>query len=284
MTDQPKDTRLWCLHHIGADEVHPAPDFSTAQTWADWANKQFSEHADISRFVVAVWPHSAERHAAWLIKALDEWTLPEQPVDAKREALIAGLMERIHWQIDCEVKREDVAGMIDSLDEYGMAFVSIPRWTCASDAQRAVDAYYKGDADPRLIEAVRCVLEQRFSTYRARNGREVGIQGDDGEKVWLVHSETMWELESAYGAMEQKRRAPAEEAVPHRWKGVIPLIEQITVEEGANVTFVCANPDFNGLPNEAVTVFQGEDWQEVTYRADTLADCLRAALENKATP
>ena len=74
------------------------------------------------------------------------------------------------------------------------------------------------------------------------------------------------------------------EAVPHRWKGVIPLIEQITVEEGASVTFVCANPDFNGLPNEAVTVFQGEDWQEVTYRDDTLADCLRAALENKATP
>lgn len=79
MTDQPKDTRLWCLHHIGADEVYPAPDFATAQKWADWANKRFSEHADISRFVVAVWPHNADRHAAWLIKALDERTLPEDP-------------------------------------------------------------------------------------------------------------------------------------------------------------------------------------------------------------
>lgn len=64
-----------------------------------------------------------------------------------------------------------------------------------------------------------------------------------------------------------------------RWDGVIPLIEQILAEEGASVTFVCSNPDFNGLPNEAVTVLQGEDWQEVTYRADTLADCLRAALQ-----
>jgi hypothetical protein len=210
MTDQPKDTRLWCLHHIGADEVHPAPDFATAQRWADWANKRFAERADISRFVVALWPHTAAQHASSLAKTVYEWTLPEQSADAKREALIIGLLERIHWQIDCEVKREDVAGMIDSLDEYGMAFVSIPRWTCASDAQRAVDAYHKGDADPRLIEACRCVIEQRASTYRARNGREVGIQGDDGEKVWLVHSEPMFELESAYGAMEQKRRVPAE--------------------------------------------------------------------------
>jgi len=75
--------------------------------------------------------------------------------------------------------------------------------------------------------------------------------------------------------------APASDAgevVPSRWAGVIPLVEQITAEEGASVTFVCGNPDFNGLPNEAVTVFRGEDWQEETYRADTLAECLRAAL------
>lgn len=66
-----------------------------------------------------------------------------------------------------------------------------------------------------------------------------------------------------------------------RWTGVIELIEQITAEEGASVTFVGSNPDFNGMPNEAVTVIQGEDWQDVTYRADTLADCLRAALAHK---
>lgn len=66
-----------------------------------------------------------------------------------------------------------------------------------------------------------------------------------------------------------------------RWAGVIELVEQITAEEGASVTFVCANPDFNGLPNEAVTVMQGEDWQEVTYRGDTLAACLQQAIEQK---
>jgi hypothetical protein len=71
------DSRLWCLHHIGADDVHPAPDFATAQKWANWANECFAEHADISRFVVAVWPWSAEAHAGWLERSIAEWTSPE---------------------------------------------------------------------------------------------------------------------------------------------------------------------------------------------------------------
>lgn len=63
-----------------------------------------------------------------------------------------------------------------------------------------------------------------------------------------------------------------------RWHGVIPLVEQILADEGAAVTFTGPNPDFNGLPNEAVGVTQAPSWFEKTYRADTLADCLRAAI------
>lgn len=70
------DTRLWYLHHIGADEVHPAPDFETAWMWAEWANKRFADHVDICRFTVAIWPWSAERHAEGLAKSIEEWTLP----------------------------------------------------------------------------------------------------------------------------------------------------------------------------------------------------------------
>lgn len=87
------DTRLWCLHHIGPDDVHPAPDFATAQKWADWANLRFAEHSDLSRFVVAIWPWSAERHAEGLAKSIEEWTLPAVGFDkewcismAKQEA------------------------------------------------------------------------------------------------------------------------------------------------------------------------------------------------------
>ncbi|MGE4322437.1 MAG: hypothetical protein AB7E60_05350 [Sphingobium sp.] len=52
-------------------------------------------------------------------------------------------------------------------------------------------------ANNALREAAQAVLDHRFSTYRARNGREVGIQGDDGEKVWLVHSDQMFDLGQA---------------------------------------------------------------------------------------
>lgn len=75
------DTKLWCLHHIGADEVHPAPDFETAWKWAEWANKRFADAADICRFTVAIWPWSPEGHADGLAKSVEDWTVPEAPFD-----------------------------------------------------------------------------------------------------------------------------------------------------------------------------------------------------------
>lgn len=66
-----------------------------------------------------------------------------------------------------------------------------------------------------------------------------------------------------------------------RWAGVSELVEAITKDEGATVTFTGPNPDFNGLPNEAVTVQQGPGWSEEIYRGDSLADCLRRALAHR---
>lgn len=82
MTDQPKDTRLWCLHHIGPDDMHPAPDFATAQKWADYSNRTFAKYADVSRFVVALWPWRPAAHAEGLQQSVKDWALPEQPADA----------------------------------------------------------------------------------------------------------------------------------------------------------------------------------------------------------
>lgn len=75
------DPRLWCLHAIGPDDVYPAPDFDTAQKWADWGNKRFAGDGNILRFVVAVWPWSADSHADGLTKSKADWALPtpEQP-------------------------------------------------------------------------------------------------------------------------------------------------------------------------------------------------------------
>lgn len=53
------------------------------------------------------------------------------------------------------------------------------------------------DSVDAVREAAQGVIDNKFSTYKARNGREVGIQGDDGEKVWLVHSDYIHALEAA---------------------------------------------------------------------------------------
>ena len=71
----------------------------------------------------------------------------------------------------------------------------------------AVKQYLDGPGTPTeshqsLQRAIRDVLERRSSTYRAKNGREVGIQGEDGEKVWLVHSDEMSALEMAFANAE----------------------------------------------------------------------------------
>lgn len=56
-------------------------------------------------------------------------------------------------------------------------------------------------------------------------------------------------------------------------------IDALTDGEGDTVTFGCKNPDFNGLPNECVTVNASwTDWQDRDFRADTRQECLALAL------
>lgn len=50
----------------------------------------------------------------------------------------------------------------------------------------------------RELEAViRDTINDKRSTFRARNGREVGIQDDSGEKCWIVGHESIWAMERA---------------------------------------------------------------------------------------
>lgn len=74
---------------------------------------------------------------------------------------------------------------------------------------------------------------------------------------------------------------PGKEALD-RWSGVIPLIEQITAEEGVLITFTRSNPEWSSMPPEIVTISRRNSatgWSYKTYRADTLAECLRMAIE-----
>lgn len=56
-------------------------------------------------------------------------------------------------------------------------------------------------------EAGSAVIDRKASTYKARNGREVGIQGDDGEMCWIVHSDEITQLEAATTQMEAAIRS-----------------------------------------------------------------------------
>lgn len=50
-----------------------------------------------------------------------------------------------------------------------------------------------------VVAAARAVIGARFSTYKARNGREVGIEDSSGEMCWIVPFDPMHELEAALG-------------------------------------------------------------------------------------
>ncbi|MBO9380305.1 hypothetical protein GG804_26420 [Sphingomonas histidinilytica] len=84
---------------------------------------------------------------------------------------------------------------------YQMIF-EFPNVEALSAANREWHAYRRATPTPvtdetALGEAVRELLARMSSTYKARNGREVGIEGDDGEKCWIVHSDQIAALEVA---------------------------------------------------------------------------------------
>ncbi len=49
----------------------------------------------------------------------------------------------------------------------------------------------------KLGLAAKALIASRSSTYKARNGREVGIEDESGEKMWIVPFNEMDELEAA---------------------------------------------------------------------------------------
>lgn len=102
-------------------------------------------------------------------------------------------------------------------------------------------------------------------TNAARQGWKAGLRHAADRCATLSSPPTV--IEGGSGEWTRKR-----------WDGVPALVEQITSEEGASVTFTGPNPDFNGMPNECIEVVRGPSWESETFRADTLADCLKAAL------
>lgn len=57
------------------------------------------------------------------------------------------------------------------------------------------------------------------------------------------------------------------------------IAEQLREPEGAEVTLLCDNPDFNGQPNNVIEICDSwTGWTPRRITGDTMLDCLRAAL------
>lgn len=73
--------------------------------------------------------------------------------------------------------------------------------------ERVIDAKIRAETAERKLKAAReaaqGLVAAKFSTYRARNGREIGIEDDSGEKVWLVPSDQMHALEVALALIDK---------------------------------------------------------------------------------
>ena len=77
-----------------------------------------------------------------------------------------------------------------------------PDWrTMSEDAaiehDRSKDAVPYAGRAAVLEEAARNLIANRFDTYKARNGKLCSIEGDDGEKCWIVSFDDMADLEAA---------------------------------------------------------------------------------------
>jgi hypothetical protein len=77
-----------------------------------------------------------------------------------------------------------------------------------------------------LREAAKRVIAEKFSTFKARNGRDVGIEDDSGEKCWIIGHEAIGQLEYILGVdltpeeIAAQAKADASEAFDAAWNAI----------------------------------------------------------------
>lgn len=63
-----------------------------------------------------------------------------------------------------------------------------------------------------------------------------------------------------------------------RLQAIIDPLNRLREDEGNTVTFLCPNPDFNGLPDEAIEIIADwTNWVSWRFSGNTLAECLQSA-------
>lgn len=152
-----------------------------------------------------------------------------------------------------------------------------------------------------LRDAASALLDGMQSTYRARNNRQVGIEADDGEKCWIVHSDLTYALESALAALtlepdadtgradapaaafEAVRKAFLRGAEWLRQYGDDPLISKAAYDHADAATSVATAEDVHGANTgadelvERLRVFEDE-----VHDADSWTETLPLLQEARA--
>lgn len=112
--------------------------------------------------------------------------------------------------VPVEPTREMWAAMGDAICDLQRRYIG--NHDKISEAVWAAGVSASPDVQPvgSLRDAAKALIAGMSSTYRARNGRDVGIEADDGEKVWLVHSDLITALEAALASPDVQRQEEGE--------------------------------------------------------------------------
>lgn len=126
---------------------------------------------------------------------------------------------------------------------------------------------------PGVWRCAKCSFQLHSMTMNMAQGT-IGAKDEPGEKCPNDGS-PMWRVtwKEAYNTLYDEN---AEWIVAKR------IIDRLIEEEGATVSLVGPNPDFNGMPDNCVFVSAWfTDHKDQDFRADTVLDCLRLAEEAK---
>lgn len=189
----------WCNSHKSMDvEIRAAetPILMPSRASSEWAVA-----CPVCPVQTPFFDTEAEAIAAWNRRT----PAPAQPELVER--LERNLNGWLRWYNkaeegdDCEYLNSTGWADAEALASTTMGLLA--KIKSARAALAAMPATPPVDADVGLVEAARAVIDTAFDHYSARNGKRMTIEGDDGEKCWIVPFDQFEDLRRALAALGQ---------------------------------------------------------------------------------
>ncbi len=122
--------------------------------------------------------------AVRMANAFNAWWMNLKTKQPHNDAIDARM-----WAVPTDWEGNDARGHADELSK------PHPEYQWLRDTLSALEP--SAARQLALEEAARNLIAVRYDTYKARNGKLCSIEGDDGEKAWIVPFDAMADLESA---------------------------------------------------------------------------------------